>query len=211
MVSTQPSKSPKGTETDCFRLTTLAKSSATTGGKLLAVALSDHRLGQHGDAGLCAVDACLPGTGGANESAVLVLLRVLAEVPDVAFVVRREPVEGPLDQFGGESGLGAARRAVSHTVPVLVQVDPVVNHDDGDTENGLAVGGHGDFVQFRAVVGLVVVGGSRHEREVWVGEFPERSWPERSGGRTAGWALQALPRGVPSAREHSVPSHRRSG
>src|SRR5918995_819001 len=56
-------------------------------------------MGLHDDPGLGSVDPCLPRALGAYHLAVLVLLGVLPEVPNGAFLVLGEPVVGPFDEL----------------------------------------------------------------------------------------------------------------
>src|SRR3954464_5612414 len=65
---------------------------------LLPVGVARPRFCGHDDPGLSAVDARLPGVAGLHEAAVLALEGVLAHVPDVALLVLRIPVVGPLDR-----------------------------------------------------------------------------------------------------------------
>src|ERR671912_2787442 len=66
---------------------------------LLAVGLPHLGMGLHDDPRLCSVNPCLPGALCAHHLAVLVLLGVLTEVPDGAFLVLGEPVVGLLDEL----------------------------------------------------------------------------------------------------------------
>jgi hypothetical protein len=59
---------------------------------LLPVGEPDLGIGRHRDSGLGAVDAGLPRPGGRDDRAALQLLRVLAEVPDVAVAILGVPV-----------------------------------------------------------------------------------------------------------------------
>src|SRR5205823_4402471 len=65
---------------------------------LLPVAVARLRIAGHDDSRLGAVDPRLPRVACLNEMSVLQLQRVLAHVPDVALLVLRVPVEGPLDR-----------------------------------------------------------------------------------------------------------------
>src|SRR5919106_5919174 len=75
----------------------LARVLRLAGVVLLPVGHSDLGVRRHDDARLGAVDAGLPRAARADDLAVLVLLRILAEVPDVAVAVLRVPVVGVLD------------------------------------------------------------------------------------------------------------------
>jgi hypothetical protein len=75
---------------------------------LLPVAVAMPRVRRHDDAGLRAVDSRFPGVACPYEASVLELERVLAQVPDVALLVLRVVVEGPLD------GAAALRDRVAH-------------------------------------------------------------------------------------------------
>src|SRR3712207_1965070 len=66
---------------------------------LLMVALSHLRVGRHYDARLGPIHPGLPRTLRANDLAVLVLLGVLPEVPDGAFLILGEPVVGAFDKL----------------------------------------------------------------------------------------------------------------
>src|SRR5919112_3351958 len=66
---------------------------------LLAVGLPHLRMGLHNDPRLGSVNTCLPRTLGTHHLAVVVLLGVLPEVPDTAFVVLGEPVVGLFDEL----------------------------------------------------------------------------------------------------------------
>src|ERR687898_1691274 len=66
---------------------------------LLAVGLPHLGMGLHDDRRLCSVNPFLPGALCAHHLAVLVLLGVLPEVPDTAFLVLGEPVVGLLDEL----------------------------------------------------------------------------------------------------------------
>src|SRR3954462_15852610 len=63
---------------------------------LLPVGIAAVRVGEHDDAGLAVADAGLPGPVVLHPAPVLEVARVLAEVPDVALLVLRVPVEGAL-------------------------------------------------------------------------------------------------------------------
>src|SRR5215211_8523048 len=67
--------------------------------ELLSVRLADHRLAEHRDPGLRTIDARLPGPFRGDDLAVLVLGRVLAEVPDVPEPILCVPVEGVLGEL----------------------------------------------------------------------------------------------------------------
>ena len=66
---------------------------------LLAIGHPDLGVGGHDDSGLGAVHACLERAAAADPLAVLVLGRVLAEVPDVPRGVLREPVVREFDEL----------------------------------------------------------------------------------------------------------------
>jgi hypothetical protein len=102
---------------------------------LLPVGRPDPRMHRHDDASLRSIDAGLPRTGGRDDLPVLVLLRVLAEVPDVAAHVLRVPVERVLDQLA----------ALGHLV---------VHHGGLDTEDLLRPRGDGDLVLLLAPPGI---------------------------------------------------------
>src|SRR5438046_4547214 len=65
---------------------------------LLPVAVARLRIAGHDDSRLGAVDARLPRVACLDEVSVVQLEGVLAHVPDVALLVLRVPVEGPLDR-----------------------------------------------------------------------------------------------------------------
>ncbi len=69
---------------------------------LLLVRVADRRLRLHHEPRLGTVNAGLPGALRAGHPAVLELPRRLAEVPDVAVVVLRVPVESLLGRLSGE-------------------------------------------------------------------------------------------------------------
>src|SRR5215204_4116233 len=66
---------------------------------LLAVGLPHLGMGLHDDPRLGSINLCLPRALCAHHLAVLVLLGVLPEVPDAAFLVLGEPVVGPFDEL----------------------------------------------------------------------------------------------------------------
>src|SRR5918993_3013568 len=66
---------------------------------LLAVGLPHLGVGLHYDAGFGSIHPSLPRALSANHLAVFVLLGVLPEVPNVAFVVLGEPVVGLFDEL----------------------------------------------------------------------------------------------------------------
>ena len=96
---------------------------------------TDLWVGGQQDARLSAVDACFPGACGADDSAVLVLLGVLAQVPEVALLVLRVPVVGVLDDL-----------------PVLA--DDVVHHAGLDAHDVLRLVGHRDDHPLRGAFGV---------------------------------------------------------
>src|SRR5262245_7796056 len=71
---------------------------------LLPVRVADARPAFHDDPGPCTVDAGLPRAVVANPLAVLAVVRVLAEVPDVAALVLCVPVVRLLRRFAAGGG-----------------------------------------------------------------------------------------------------------
>src|SRR4051812_39661563 len=65
---------------------------------LLPVGVADPRMAGHDDPGLPALDPRQPRIAGPDHAAMLLLQRELAHVPDVALLVLRVVVEGPLDR-----------------------------------------------------------------------------------------------------------------
>jgi hypothetical protein len=94
---------------------------------LLAVGIAGLRVRLHQDPGLGFVNSGLPGAGVLNEVPVLVVERALAEVPDVAVLVLRVPVERVL-----------CERAVDE--------DAVVDDAAGDAEDLARRAQHGDVL-----------------------------------------------------------------
>src|SRR4029453_4637555 len=102
---------------------------------LLPVGHPRMRVGRNEDAGLGAVDAALPGAFRRGHLPVLLLLRVLAHVPDVSLVVLGVPVVGVLLDLAATGG--------------------DVVHDPGvDPEDLLGCPGHGDLDALLVALGV---------------------------------------------------------
>src|SRR4029450_3533586 len=101
---------------------------------LLPVGVADRRVGLHDDPGQRPVDPGLPRALGALDLAVLVVLGVLAHVPDVAVAVLGVPVVGVLGDL-------------------VVHAHGVAHHHDRDPHDDLLLVGHLDHV----VLGLPLV------------------------------------------------------
>ena len=59
----------------------------------LEVDRADLKIGWHDDSGIGAVNTSLPRAFGAGEHTIFIVARRFAEVPDVAVLILREPVE----------------------------------------------------------------------------------------------------------------------
>src|SRR5215213_3052014 len=114
---------------------------------LLAVGLTHLRMSLHDDPRLGSVNPCLPRALCAHHLAVFVLLGVLPEVPDVAFLVLGEPVVGPFDQLAAFPS-------------------PVIDHDALHAHHLLCLGCDGELVALLAP--LVDEGGACLEGEVLI-------------------------------------------
>src|SRR5215213_3267876 len=114
---------------------------------LLAVGLAYLGVGLHYDPRFGSVDTCLPRALCARDLAVFVLLGVLPEVPNVAFVVLGEPVVGLFDELAAFPS-------------------PVIDHHALHAHHLLGLVGDGHLVALCAP--LVHEGGARLHREVFV-------------------------------------------
>src|SRR5215211_5355829 len=122
-------------------------------------------MGLHDDPRLGSVNPCLPRALGAYHLAVFVLLGVLPEVPDVAFVVLGEPVVGLLDELAAFPS-------------------PVIDHHALHTHYLFSVVGDAHLVALSAA--LVDEGGTRLQREILIVD---------SGGELVGidvWSVSLL-------------------
>src|SRR5215211_5766925 len=148
-------------------------------------------MGLHDDPRLGSVNPCLPRALGAYHLAVFVLLGVLPEVPDGAFVVLGEPVVGLLDELAAFPS-------------------PVIDHHALHTHYLSSVVGDAHLVALSAA--LVDEGGTRLQREILIVDRGGELGRVDAGSVSLLLLRLVLLRGGASAprREHEHRSHERA-